>query len=51
MMRAARIMAMAMVTSTKRAMATNGDNTGNGYGEEASKQATTATMAMGIGTA
>jgi hypothetical protein len=41
--------AMAMVT--KRAMATDGNNTGNGYGEEASRQATAATMAMGMETA
>jgi hypothetical protein len=49
MMRAARAMAMTM--ATKRAMATNGNNTGNGYGKEASGQATTAIMAMGMGTA
>ncbi len=46
-MRAAR--AMAMATATKRAMATYGDNAGNGYGEEASGRATAATMAMGTG--
>ncbi len=48
-MRAAR--AIVMATATKRAMATGGDNTGNGYGEEASEQAMVATMAMGMGTA
>jgi hypothetical protein len=48
MMRAARVMAMAM--ATKRAMATNGDNTGNAYGDEASRRATAVTMAMGMGT-
>ena len=47
MARVARAMAMA----TKRAMATDGDNMGNGYGKEASGQATVATMAMGMGTA
>jgi hypothetical protein len=36
MMRAARAMTTAMVMATKRAMATDGDNTGNGYGKEAS---------------
>ncbi len=46
MARVARAMAMA----TKRAMATNGNNTGNGYGKEASGQAMVATMAMGRGT-
>ncbi len=45
MARVARVMAMA----TKRAMATDGDNTGNGYGKEPSRQATAATMAMGMG--
>jgi hypothetical protein len=47
MMRVARAMAMV----TKRAMATDGDNTGNGDGKEGGKQATAATMAMGMGTA
>ena len=49
MMRAAR--AIAMATATKKPMATDGNNTGNGYGEEASGQAMVATMAMGMGTA
>jgi hypothetical protein len=49
MMRAARVIAMATVT--KRLVATDGDNMGNGYGEEASGQAMVATMAMGIGMA
>jgi hypothetical protein len=48
MMRAAR--AMVMATATKRAMATDGNNMGNGYGKEASGQAMAATMAMGMGT-
>ncbi len=47
MTRAARVMA----TATKRAMATGGDNRGNGYGKEGGGQATAATMAMGMGTA
>ncbi len=47
-MRAARVMAMA--TATKRAMVTDGNNTGNGYGEEASGRAMATTMAMGMGT-
>jgi hypothetical protein len=47
MARVARALAMAM----KRAMATNGDNMGNSYGKETSGQATTATMAMGMGAA
>jgi hypothetical protein len=38
-----------MATATKRAMVTDGNNTGNGYGEEPSGQATAATMAMGMG--
>ncbi len=42
-------MAMAMVT--KMAMATDGDNTGNGDGKEDGKRATVATMVMGMGTA
>ncbi len=61
-MRVARVMAMVtkramatdgntMSTATKRVMATDGDNTGNSYGEEAGRQATAATMAMGMGTA
>jgi hypothetical protein len=41
----------AMATVTKRAMATDGNNTGNGYSKEASRQVTAATMAMGMGTA
>ncbi len=43
--------ARAMSTTTKRAMATNGNNTGLGYGEEAGGQASAATMAMEMGTA
>ncbi len=43
-------MAMATAMATKRPMATDGDNMGNGYGEKASGQATAATMAMGMGT-
>jgi hypothetical protein len=43
--------ARAMATVTKRAMVTYGDNMGDGYGEEAGRQATVATMAMGMGTA
>jgi hypothetical protein len=42
MARAARAMAMA----TKRAMATNDDNTGNGYGEEDDGHLMAATMGM-----
>ncbi len=45
MTRAARVMAMAK--AKKRAMATNGNNMGNGYGKEGGGQATGATMAMG----
>jgi hypothetical protein len=48
-MRAAR--ATTMATATKRAMATDGDNTGNGGGKVDGKQATAVTMAMGSGTA
>ena len=62
MVRVARAMAMAtkrmmktdgntMSTATKRAMANNGDNRGNGYGDEAGMQAMAATMAMRMGTA
>jgi hypothetical protein len=40
----------AMATATKRVMATNGDNLGNGYGKMADGQATAATTAMGMGT-
>ncbi len=40
----------AMATATKRAIATDSDNAGNGYGKEAGRQATVATMAMGMGT-
>ncbi len=36
--------ARAMATATRRVMATNGDNTGNGYGEEGSGRLTVATM-------
>ncbi len=39
--------ARAMVTAMKRAMATNGDNTGNGYGEEGGR----CSMAAMMGTA
>ncbi len=43
---------MAMATATKMgAMATNGDNTGNGDGKEGSKRVMAATMAMGRDTA
>jgi hypothetical protein len=35
---------MAMPTATKGAMATDGDNTGNGYGEEGGVRSTAATM-------
>ncbi len=44
-MRAARAMAMVM----KRAMATDGNNTGNGYYEEGSGQAMAVKIAMGLG--
>ncbi len=44
-------MAKVLATVTKRAMATNGNNTGNGDGKEGGGQATAATMAMGIRTA
>ncbi len=47
MARVARVMA----TASKRVMVTDGNNTGNGYGKEPSRQATAATMAMGMGTA
>ncbi len=40
MVRAARV----MVTATKRVMATNGDNTGNGYGKEGGGRLTVAMM-------
>ncbi len=43
--------AEAMAMATKRAMATNGDNMGNGYSKEDSGQATVATMVLGIGMA
>jgi hypothetical protein len=36
--------ARAMVTATKRVMATDGDNTGNGYGEEGDGRSTAATI-------
>ncbi len=49
MIRAAR--AMVMATATKRAMATDGDNTGNGDGKEDGKPVTAATLKMGRGTA
>ncbi len=38
--------ARVMATATKRAMATNDDNTGNGYGEEDDGSSTAATMGM-----
>jgi hypothetical protein len=47
MTRAARVIAMA----TKRAMVSNGDNMGNGYGKEGGGHLTAATMAMVMGTA
>jgi hypothetical protein len=37
MKRAMARVARAMAMATKRAMATNGDNMGNGYGKEASR--------------
>ncbi len=37
---------MAMAMATKKAMATNGDNTGNGYGKEGGGHSTAATMGM-----
>jgi hypothetical protein len=40
-----------MATVTKRAIATNGDNTGNGYGKEGGGRATVVTMTMGMGMA
>jgi hypothetical protein len=43
--------ARVMGTATKRAMATDGNNTGNGYGKEPSGRAMVATMAMGMGMA
>jgi hypothetical protein len=42
MARASRVMATAM----KRVMATKGDNTGNGYGEEGGGHSLAATMGM-----
>ncbi len=45
MARAARVLA----TATKRPIATDGDNLGNGCGKEASGHATAATMAMRMG--
>ena len=41
------VRAMVMATATKRAMATDGDNTCNGDGKEGGEEATAATMAMG----
>jgi hypothetical protein len=38
--------ARAMVTATKREMATNGNNTGNGYGKEGGARLTVATRGM-----
>ncbi len=43
--RAARMMA----TATKRAMATDGNTTGNSYGKESGRHLTAGTMAMGMG--
>jgi hypothetical protein len=40
-----------MATAMKRPITTNSNNTGNGYGKEASRQAMVATIAMGMGTA
>ncbi len=40
-----------MAMATKRVMATDGDNRGNGDGKEGDGQATVATMAMWTGTA
>ncbi len=42
--------ARAMATATKRVMVTNGNNMGNGYVEEAGRQAMAATIAIGMGT-
>jgi hypothetical protein len=36
--------ARAMATATKRGMATNGDNTGNGHGKECGRGSTAAVM-------
>jgi hypothetical protein len=47
MARAARVMAMA----TERAMVTDSNTMGNGYGKEGGGHLTEATMAMGMGTA
>ncbi len=41
--------ARAMALATKRVMATNGDNRGNGYGKEGGGHSTASTMAMGMG--
>ncbi len=38
--------ARAMVTATKRAMATNGNNMGNGYGKEGDGHLMAVTMGM-----
>jgi hypothetical protein len=35
-----------MATATKRVMATNGNNTGNGYGKEGGRRLMAATMGM-----
>ncbi len=35
-----------MAQATKRAMATNGDNMGNGYGKEGGRHSTAAMMGM-----
>jgi hypothetical protein len=37
---------MAMPTAMKRVMATDGDNTGNGYGKEGGRHSTVAMMGM-----
>jgi hypothetical protein len=46
MKRAMARVARAMVTATKRVMATNGDNTCNGYGKEGGGRLMAATMGM-----
>jgi hypothetical protein len=51
MKRAMTRVAKAMAMATKMAMATNSNNTGNCDDKEGGKQATAATMAMGMGTA
>jgi hypothetical protein len=41
----------AMAMATKRVVAKNGDNAGNGYGKEGGEQATAVTIALEMGTA